>query len=113
MIERAEIEEVKAAAEPIAEAAPVAGMPKRKYSIWKYGEVPPHKEFSKRTICHVHRVLAHLIWQTDIEESRKHEILELVDEVYDMGRRMGEKLRDYHQEFVDMGLKKKGWRDEF
>lgn len=69
---------------------------------------------SGRTICCVHRLLAYRVFETQMaDQEAKAAILDLVNEAYDKGRRMGEALMDLHNEFVELGLKKKGWRDGF
>lgn len=85
---------------------------KRKFTIFssktKTG-IRANKEGSKRTICDVNLRLANIIASIDnIKEDDRRELLEYVDELYDMGKRMGIKLRDYHDKFNLQG----GWRDD-
>jgi len=59
-----------------------------------------------RTICEVHRELYRLLMKKGV----KGEALDLVDEAYDMGKRMGRKLTDY---YIEKHPESKGkWYDE-
>jgi dissimilatory sulfite reductase (desulfoviridin) alpha/beta subunit len=64
---------------------------------------------NKRTICGTHMKLLKVVRSSYIPDDEREDIIKLIKEVYDMGKRMGEKLRDYHHKYV----KKGGWRDNF
>lgn len=89
----------------------------RRYSIFESGKdgVRPNKPGSSRTICDVHLRLANVIdsGYLSLKPEDRVALLEYVDEIYDMGKRMGEKLRDYHREFVKLGIKQGAWREGF
>lgn len=83
----------------------------KKYTLLKNGGVKANKDGYQAhpTICNSHIALANYINNLGIEDAVKKELLEKVDIVYDMGKRMGNKLRDYHSEFKKTG----GWRENF
>lgn len=90
--------------------------PHKKYALYnqKTGEVNGIKatyleEGHPHTICGEHIVLANMINDANIDPELKKELLEKVDIVYDMGKRMGNKLVEYHQKYVKVG----GWREGF
>lgn len=88
----------------------------KKYSIYceKTGKVRKPKEGSSCTVCHTHILLANIAKELPGGEM-KDQILSLIDTAYDMGKRMGNKLKDNHRVMVKHGLAttKTGWRDGF
>jgi hypothetical protein len=70
----------------------------RKYSIFtKTGEITT-QTFPVRTICEVHRQLALAIEATLVDPAAKRKLLDMVDEAYDMGKRMSDKLKSNHEQ---------------
>lgn len=63
----------------------------------------------RATICGEHIVLANMINNLVVDPEVKKQLLEKVDIVYDMGKRMGEKLVEYHNKYGKAG----GWRDGY
>lgn len=51
----------------------------------------------KALICGRHLKLAHAINNSILDQVTKHKLLLMVDEVYDMGKRMDAKLMDYRR----------------
>ena len=71
----------------------------RRQSIFdKHGNLLPRPESSKRSICNVHLWLAYLINESDIPARNKRAMLRLVDEAYNMGKRMDNRLDIYRAE---------------
>ena len=87
----------------------------KKHSIFgDDGNVRPPKEGSSFTICHANMLLAQRIVELEtITEEERKDLLHRIDILYDMGKRMGTKLRDYHREFLQRGLKHGGWREGY
>ncbi len=79
----------------------------RKYSILKH----INRKTSNRTICDVHRQMLKRINSYDLSEEQSEEIFELIDEAYDMAKRMNDKLVYYH-DLVNSNKKTK-WHDNF
>lgn len=91
--------------------------PFRTYHLWdkKTDKVANIKEvyledFHNPTICGEHIVLANLIDEHVKDPKVRAILLEQNDIVYDMGKRMGNKLQDYHKKFTNG---KHGWREGF
>ncbi len=89
--------------------------PKKKYSLLNAQGVSGIKptymeEGHKPTICGEHIVLANMLNEAELPPELKRKLLSQVDVVYDMGKRMGNKLQDYHRKFVEGGH---GWREGF
>ncbi len=88
--------------------------PKKKFSIYeKDGTLKPvkpsYEDKEMPTICDEHRVLANIIAKSMENGHLKDTLLEKVDILYDMGKRMGNKLLEYHTKYG----KRKGWRDGY
>ena len=83
----------------------------QKFTIFEEGKIKKPKEGASEklhTICAIHQVLAYELDKLlDDSCSEKERILMMVDMVYDMGKRMGNKLRDYHKDNKLPG----GWRN--
>lgn len=62
----------------------------------------------KRTICNVHLMLAHLTQKAFGDAQVRIKMLQLIDEAYDMGKRMDKGLMFYR---VEMGLSKTQGRE--
>jgi len=80
-----------------------------KYTIFNKDGSIINKEFPIRTICEIHRQMAHNIMELDIEPHKKKELLNQLDEAYDAGKRMGLKLKKYYKVYN----KNKKWYEEF
>lgn len=61
------------------------------------------------TICGEHIVLANMVKELVTDEKVKHILLTEIDIVYDMGKRMGNKLVDYYKKSNEHN----GWREGF
>lgn len=79
-----------------------------KSTIYKNGKVIEPKETSYKlhTICAVHQVLAWKIDKMLPDSDEKKEILDMLDKCYNYGKRMGDKLKWYHDVLEEEG----GWR---
>jgi len=60
------------------------------------GSLIPPKSYTKRTICNIHLILAEKIEESTLSVSEKVGILLLVDEAYNLGKRMDTKLTYYN-----------------
>lgn len=92
---------------------PEVVFPHKKFSIYnaRTGHIKPLKEnytSSQRTICGENILLAHVIRDEVEDPILKDKLLRHVDVIYDMGRRMGNKLVKYA---VKEGNSK--WREGF
>ena len=71
----------------------------RRQSIFdNQGNLLPRPESRKRSICNVHLWLAYLISESDLPAKSKEAMLRLVDEAYNMGKRMDNRLDIYRAE---------------
>jgi len=86
----------------------------QKHSIFdEGGNLRLPKPGSSPTICDTNMQLAKMVNDSSLLPDEKADILDMLDILYDMGKRMGTKLRDYHREFVERGLKHGGWREGY
>lgn len=88
----------------------------RKHSIYKSGRLIDHRNYDaeKRRICFVHLELANKVNATEMDPKDKEEILAMIDEVFDMGKRMDAKLDEYHTERIALGMGiEKGLKEGF
>ena len=86
----------------------------KKYSVYSGNSVKSMKDSffeqgHKATICSEHIILANMVNDLVEDSTLKKQLLDKVDILYDMGKRMGNKLQSYHNQYV----KKGGWRDGF
>ena len=91
--------------------------PHKKYSIYnpKTGYVMGIKEVyleegHRPTICGEHIELANIIKDKIQDPKLKKELLERIDIVYDMGKRMGYRLVEHYKKRTDKGG---GWREGY
>ena len=61
--------------------------------------IVPNK-YVKRSICRVHLELAHIIADASLATDKKQQALELIDEAFNMGKRMDEKLSLYKKGLI-------------
>ena len=80
--------------------------PHKKYSVYDPKNPKRLRELEARflednygpTICAEHIIMAHMIEQSTESDTLKQELLERIDIVFDMGKRMGKKLVGYCKE---------------
>jgi len=51
----------------------------------------------KRAICHLHIMLANMIYKLISDENKRSKVLAVLDEAYDCGKRMDRALDDYRR----------------
>jgi hypothetical protein len=85
---------------------------RKKYTMFKNGAIHANEEDGWDTICHQHRLLGKRINKLNIDENEKASLLDNVDVLYDMGKRMADRLKSYHDEAGRPG-NKKWWTDGF
>lgn len=71
-------------------------------------KAPKPTSIKLHTICAIHQQLAFELDCLFPDSKEKRRFLKMIDRSYDMGKRMGERLRDYHHEQKKEG----GWRDD-
>jgi hypothetical protein len=84
----------------------------RKYTIFDGNGRVTTKIWPVRTICESHRQLARIIEGADMDEGLRADLLDRVDEVYDMGKRMGDKLQGYYEKDGSSGHWDNGFYQE-
>ena len=86
----------------------IEGYEKKFTMISKDGLPRPFKTGSEDhlTVCNIHVSLAHDVAAMQMDDGVKKDLLAKLDVAYDMCKRMGNKLRDYHAEYKIPG----GWR---